>query len=353
MNLTPRFVAVATLMLATACAPETVVEPATPDLSIRAAKPTSPGYVAQKIAPYPGDAAVTPKGVNDLGHVVGISYPAAPVGPIGAHAFIRIGSTMHLLSTGASASAVSSGSPVYVAGDDYTSGENRITRWTFNPSTLSTSQETLDLPAVARDINDGGAIVGTSFPQAVVWPLGGDPELISAPAGFDRATGRGINNAGHVSVTFHGTASRGFLRVGTTMIELPPATGHTMSFSGDVSEPVNGIVYVTGVSASNVETGYHLARWKVDITTGTVLSVEARREISEGGGVSDAGWVAGQNEGTKASAFVWTLNGTLALKPTKGGQDAQADDMSANGRYVVGDARYGVSIGALLWTYQQ
>jgi hypothetical protein len=47
------------------------------------------------------------------------------------------------------------------------------------------------------------------------------------------------------------------------------------------------------------------------------------------------------------------LNGTLALKPTKGGQDAQADDMSANGRYVVGDARYGLSIGALLWTYQQ
>src|SRR5687768_5345916 len=341
----------AALVFAIACTPEQVAGPAQQGLEVRTARPSASAWVAQEIGVPTGDGSSEPLGVNDFGHVVGRSFPAS--GPAAFHAFLQVGSTMTVLSDSGSAMAISSGSPIYITGSDYSPGYDDIARWAYDPSTGTTTQAFLGAGGAGRDINDAGTIVGTSGTRAVVWPLGADPTFIDAPAGFTHAQGRGINNAGHLSLTFQGVTPRGFLKIGSTMIELIPGPGHTMSFSGDVSEPVNGIVYVAGISAGNVETDYHLARWKVDVGAGTVVSVEVRGEVGEGGGVSNAGAVAGQKEGKQSStAFVWSLTTTTSLKATKGGTNTEAVDMSANGRYVIGTATYSLRRRGLLWVNQ-
>lgn len=329
---------------------ESIIDPGVELSTARAV--SGPGYTAQEVGYLPGDVQSAASGVNDLGYVVGVSYPPSSANPSDPHAFLRAGNRMIALSMKGMAKAVSGGSPIYVAGEVFL-GTNTPVRWTYDPATGSVSEEIVAPYGVVADINDQGLIIGSKDSRATLWPVSGAPITIEPIAGFTRSSGRGVNNAGHASVTFHGDFPRGFLVIDDNPIELPPAAGHTMTFSGEVSEPADGFVYVSGISAANVETDYHLARWKVDIASATVVGVEARSEVSEGRGVSDGGTVPGQIETSNgtSSAIAWTLTGTIPLKPTKGGSLASADDISANGRYIVGNAAYrGFSSRGLLWT---
>jgi uncharacterized membrane protein len=328
-----------------------------PGLEIAAARAVSgPSYSAQEVGFLPGHSRSSAMDVNDLGYTVGISYPASG-GPSTARAFIKTGSTMSVLGTGL-ALAVSDGSPVYVAGREFSGPNDRVARWTFDPVTRGVTEEIIEELANVSDINSGGTIIGTTVPWgmtngvATIVPLSGSAWTIPATSGYTGSTARGINDAGHVSVTFHGTPSRAHLLVDGTLIELPPADGHTMSFGGEVSEPAGGFVYASGVSAANVENDYHLARWKVDLANKVVVSVEARREVSEGRGVANDGTVPGMIESRgSSSAVAWTLSGTIALKPTKGGGSTFTENISANGRYIAGSAIYkGGQERGLIWT---
>lgn len=347
--------ALALILVISACAPDDIVQSSADDIRPSEARNVSgPTYTAIEIAPLSGDVQTVANGVNDLGYVVGNSYPPNSQQPWYPHAFIRTGSGMTTLSATGTALAVAGATTVYVAGQDFSGASDRPVRWTFDPANGSSSQEIVDVAGTPRDINSAGTIIGTTGNNATLWPLGGSPVSIPPASGYDRATGRGINDAGYMTVTFHGSSSRGYALIDGISIELPPASGHTMTFAGDISEPVNGIVYVSGVSAANVETDYHLARWKIDLATHSVLSTEAISQVSEGRGVSNGGTAPGQIEGRQtASTIAWTLNGTVALKPTKGGSNPNANGISANGRYIVGDAFYkGFSTRGLLWSLQ-
>jgi uncharacterized membrane protein len=352
--------AVITIASASACTQtESITDPG---LQISAARPVSgPGYVAQEVGFLPGHVRSAAYGVNDLGYVVGESLPPASADPWHPHAFILAGNAMTALSERGRAVAVSGGSPVYVAGVDFTGGNNPA-RWTFDPVTGNVSEEIVGAGGEGVDINDAGLMIGITAPRteasrATLWPVGQSPVTISPTGGYTRSTGRGINNAGYAAVTFSGggNPARGFLVIdGGSPIELPPAAGHTMSFAGDVSEPVDGLVYVSGISAADTLDDYHLARWTVDVANRVVTSVVARKEVSEGRGASDEGVVPGQIEGkSSSSAIAWTLTGTIALKPTKGGSAAQANDISANGQYIAGSAIYKLARRGLLWTRAQ
>lgn len=331
-----------------------------PGLQISAARPVSgPGYTAQEVGVLPGHVRSDAFGVNDLGYVVGQSLPPASADPWSPHAFILAGNTMTELSERGRAVAVSGGSPVYIGGVDFTGGNNPV-RWTFDPATGNVSEEIVGAGGEVEDINDAGLMIGTTASgtearRATLWPVGGSPVTIDPTGGYTRSTGRGINNVGYVTVTFGGgdNPARGFLVIDGAFIELTPAAGHTMSFAGDVSEPVDGIVYVSGISAADTLDDYHLARWTVDVSN-RVVSVVARKEVSEGRGASDGGVIPGQIEGkSSSSAIAWTLTGTIALKPTKGGSAAEANGISANGQYIVGSAIYKLASRGLLWTRSQ
>ena len=314
-------------------------------LEVMAARASSgPSYSPQEIGFLEGHDG---SAVN--GYIVGWSYPSAG-GPTAARAFIRTGSTMSVLGTG-NAMAVSNGSPVYVAGQDWSTGDTRIARWTFDPTTGAVTEEIVEELGVVADINNAGTMIGTTGGVATLVSLDGVVSTVPPSSGFESSTGKGVNNAGHAGVTFRAEFSRAQLLVDGTLIELPPAGGHTMSFAGKVSDPVGGFVYVSGVSASNVDTDYHLTRWKVDVANKIVVNAEVRREVSEGSGVSSDGTIPAMIEGKSSpTAAAWTLSSTIALKPTKGGSAPQTAGISPNGRYIVGSGIYKLRSRALLWT---
>ena len=329
-----------------------------PGLQISAARPVSgPSYTAQEIGFLAGDISSIPTGVNDLGYVVGVSFPPADANPWNQHAFLRAGNSMVALSMSGSANAISGGSPIYVAGVVHGFSEAPA-RWTYTPSTGTVAEEIVGADGEGIDINDAGLMIGTTEPRtearrATLWPVGGSPVTIAPTGGYTRSRGRGINNAGYAAVTFSGGGipARGFLLIDGDLVELTPAAGHTMSFAGDVSEPVDGFVYVSGISAADTVNDYHLARWTIDVANRAVTSVEARKEVSEGRGASNDGVIPGQIEGkSSSSAIAWTLTGTIALKPTKGGSAAEAYGISASGQYIVGSAVYRLASRGLLWT---
>ena len=319
-------------------------------LEVMAARASSgPSYSPQEIGFLEGHDGSAVNDVNDAGYIVGWSYPSAG-GPTAARAFIRTGSTMSVLGTG-NAMAVSNGSPVYVAGQDWSTGDTRIARWTFDPTTGAVTEEIVEELGVVADINNAGTMIGTTGGVATLVSLDGVVSTVPPSSGFESSTGKGVNNAGHAGVTFRAEFSRAQLLVDGTLIELPPAGGHTMSFAGKVSDPVGGFVYVSGVSASNVDTDYHLTRWKVDVANKIVVNAEVRREVSEGSGVSSDGTIPAMIEGKSSpTAAAWTLSSTIALKPTKGGSAPQTAGISPNGRYIVGSGIYKLRSRALLWT---
>jgi hypothetical protein len=356
----PRFrLLVLASILAGCAAPDSIVEskntPAT--LEISAARPTSTRYVAEEVGALPGDVHAFANGVNDLGYVVGISEPQPTGSFVPYHAFLKTGSTMTMISNAGRAEAVSNTYPLYIVGADTHTGTDLPARWTIATAGASPTVEVFGTSfGDAVDVNDAGVAIGTAQQRARVWAVDGSEEVIEPTGAYDRTSGRGINNSGHICVGFYDEEGddRAFLRVDGTWIELPPSGSYPSSYASDLSNPVNGIVYVSGVSADGVtNTDYHLTRWTVNVTTKQLINTERKKEISEGHGVSDAGALGGQAEkNSTSSGFLWTLTDAIGLKPTRGGSSPQITDVSPNGLYITGNAAYGLQFRGVLWVLQ-
>ena len=326
-----------------------------PQFEVSAARPVGgPVYVAQEVGFLPGDVQSEALGVNDLGYVVGTSYPASSVTPWNPHAFLRAGNTMIPLSMSGSARAVSNGTLIYIGGDVY-STTTQPARWTYDPSTGSVTEQIVGSSGSVEDINDLGTMIGNSAGDVTLWFLDGLMLTFPPVSGFTSCRGKGINNDGDYTMSCSGNSTRGIVSVGNQLFELPPAPGHSLTFAGEISDRLFNHIYVSGVSAGNVDNDYHLARWEIDLSTGTIRSVEALSQVSEGRGVTTFGVVPGQTENKgKSSGIAWTLDGTIDLKPTKGGSLVTAQDISGSAEFIVGSAAYkGFTSRALLWTLQQ
>ncbi|HMI54907.1 MAG TPA: hypothetical protein VK494_01835, partial [Gemmatimonadaceae bacterium] len=96
-------------------------------------------------------------------------------------------------------------------------------------------------------------------------------------------------------------------------------------------------------------------RWQVDTATGQILATDVRQEMSHGLAVSNTGAVAGFLEANamrtpRLDAYLWRGTELLQLKPPKSGKDGRAWAESQSGRFVAGEAAFGLTGHAVLWT---
>jgi uncharacterized membrane protein len=294
------------------------------------------------------------RGVNDAGDVVGFyvsgstSYPYAVVS--GSHVPLGGGTGW--------AVGISNGNPVYVAGHVGLGNFNVPARWSLAGPTQPTylplaAGETFGF---AKSVNDAGDAVGSVGANAAMWLADGTRIPIATPAGFTRGEGRGIDNAGLAVFQFFtspsGSGDRAYLRLASgTLIQMPPVGTDALSNVNDVSEVVNGLVYVAGSTNSGAQVS-RAVRWTVDAATGAMVATSVLATTgSHGLGVSDAGGIAGffDTEGARrVEPFLWRGTNVLKLAPPKGTRDARAWTFSRSGQYVAG---YVHSAGrALRWT---
>jgi hypothetical protein len=65
------------------------------------------------------------------------------------------------------------------------------------------------------------------------------------------------------------------------------------------------------------------------------------------------GTLAGIQAGSNSAPFVWKVGGAVSiLKTPKGSTGGRVWEISGNGHYVVGDAKFGSYRRAILWTAQ-
>jgi probable HAF family extracellular repeat protein len=151
----------------------------------------------------------------------------------------------------------------------------------------------LDLgPGWATDINRGGEVVGYNAGRALLWrPRSGggyDPPLSLGTLGGSYSDAQAISDGGQItgnSATASG-ASHGYLRTGTLMSDIHPASGPLAS----------------GASFP----------W----------------------GLNNSGSVVGQWNGTPNQSFLWTSAGGMRLLPTLGGSRGVALDINDNNQVV-------------------
>jgi len=338
--------------IAAACATDvpTAAPPTDPVLARAAA------YTSIDIGALLGNYSSQAKGVNDAGDVAGYSCCGA-----GSGAFARVaGTVISLAGEGSAALAISYGSPLYVAG--YTGSPSQPVRWSIGASTETTFLPLLpdETFGAARGINDLGDAVGNAGNQAAIWSGAGVRTTVPTPVGFVRGEGRGINNAGHAVVVFFAAGSswsgvRGYLRLASgELIEMPPLSGDVTTYANDLSEVTDGSVHVAGTSRTSPYV-FRSVRWKVDVTTGQILTTTVRDEMSHGLAVSNAGGVAGFLETNaertpRFNAYLWRGTGLLKLNPPGSGKDGRAWAISQSGHLVAGEAMFGVSRHAVLWT---
>lgn len=343
----------AVLILAGACATDVpTAAPSTDPVLARAAAE----YTSIDIGAQLGNYSSHAKGVNDAGDVAGYSCCGA-----GSGAFARVAGSMNSLSgEGSAALAISNGSPLYVAG--YTGSPSQPVRWSIGASTETTFLPLLpdETFGAARGVNDLGDAVGNAGNQAAIWSGAGVRTTVPTPVGYVKGEGRGINNAGHAVFVFtaagpEGSVARGYLRLATgELTELPPLSGDVTTYANDLSEVADGSVYVAGTSRTGPYV-FRSVRWNVDVTTGQILTTTVRNEMSHGLAVSNAGGVAGFLETNaertpRFNAYLWRGTGLLKLNPPGSGKDGRAWAASQSGQFVAGEAIFGLSRHAVLWT---
>jgi len=343
--------------IAVGCAPERPIA-ATPPTDAAFARPsTTPAYTATDIGAV-FDGRSQANGVNDAGDVVGELSSAA-----GFRAFAIIAGAASLLPGDGRASGISNSSPLYVVG--FAGDTSRPARWTVAGGAPSgaTFLEILtdEVTGEALGVNDAGAAVGRAGPRAAMWAATGERTSVPPPEGhgFVRGEGRDINNAGHaVFVFFDGTnelaVARGYVRFASgQLVELPPLPGDITTFANNLGEVVNNTVYVAGTTRASASV-FRGARWRVDFTTGAILSTEVRAENGHALDVSNSGATAGfldaGNSSLKTSGFLWRGSELLSLKPPRRGTNGHAWAISPSGAFVVGDAVFGTTRHAVLWT---
>ena len=293
------------------------------------------------------------QGVNDAGDVVGFYNDGSAL-----RAFALVAGAPITLGGGpASAWGMSNGSPAFVAG----SAGGLPVRWSLADPSQPTSLPLLvgETGGSADAVNDAGDAVGAVGQNAAMWLADGTRIPIATPAGYARGEGRGIDN-GRLAIfqfTVAGGNSesadgRAYLRLASgAMIELLPDGSDVTSYANDVSEVVNGVVYIAGSTRSSALES-RAVRWTVDAATGAIVATDVLPTIGGHGlGVSDAGGIAGfimNDRSSREDAFLWRGTNVLKLAPPKGTNNAEAWALSPSGRYVAGFARSGSR--ALRWT---
>jgi hypothetical protein len=304
---------------------------------------------------------------NDAGYVVVQSNKYPSTGGTVGHWYMKSGSTQSPFSNGA-LSGISSGSTAYTL-----SGR---TRWTFNPSSGFTNPLTLDslygYAAGARAVNDPGMSTGSvsylvgsgNASDAVIWNADGTGIAISNPKpdSIRMGTGRDINNAGDVVISYNGSLNpgvgmarpdRGYVRIADgAMIELLPLANHRSTYAYGVSERIGGIIYVAGTSDDDAGS-YNAVRWTIDLATHAVTAVSVVPGLSYSEAIADNGTVVGVLAGSSQSGFVWTVGGSVqSLKTPKSGTSGRVWGISGNANYIAGDAKFGSYRHAVIWTVQ-
>jgi hypothetical protein len=122
-----------------------------------------------------------------------------------------------------------------------------------------------------------------------------------------RSSAVDVNDAGYIAGSSESTSnpgSRGFVRVGTTMIPLSDVT----IFSRGLGISNGNPVYVVGDYAYDGNS--HPARWTVDPNAGTATVTHLSSGFGNADGVNDAGAAVGF---TGSDAVVWDANGTAEI----------------------------------------
>ena len=350
------FAIAATVLAATSCSRDLPTEASSADVDLSFARQTA-SYSSSIIDLLAGARENRANGVNNAGEVVG--YSLSSTGQF--HAFVTLGgSVTQLAGTTGNAYAISNGATRYVVGQ---SG-SLPARWTIVGSSPS-APELLD-PGVAaygtaRGVNDAGAAVGNVGTSAAVWDAAGILALVSAPAGFVSGEGRDIDNGGNGAFVFtrpetgwEGGFAIAYLRLADgQLIALPPLSGDIVTYANGLGPAGGNLVRVAGSSYSAPSTS-RAVRWTVDVSTGTITTIESRPAESHALAVADDGATAGFTEGPtnslKSNAFRWLAGTFLSLNAPKGAKMGKAWAISPNGLLVAGEAML-QSRRAVVWTF--
>jgi hypothetical protein len=342
-------------IIAGACTADIPSAAAPSDPSLAKGGPSAaPAYTVLDVAALlPGTSGSEAHGVNDAGDVAGFYFVTSASGSTTYPFALVSGAPVTL---GGGTGMAWGMSNAYVAG----SSGSRPARWSLaNPT-----QPTL-LPLAAgeaygqaKGVNDAGAAVGSVGGSAGMWLADGTRIPIATPAGYGQGEGRGIDNDGLAIFQFtvpggnsEYAVSRAYLRLASgTTIELLPDGSDVTSYANDISEVVDGVVYIAGSTRSSTLVSRSL-RWTVDASTGAILATDILATTgSHGLGVSDAGGIAGFIENSRSlrsEVYLWRGTTVLKIAPPKGSNSVRAWALSRSGQYIAGQA---ISGGAVRWT---
>lgn len=345
--------AFATILVA-ACARDLPTKATPGDPAAAVGGNRDPLYTSIDLGALLGNYSSRANGVNDAGDVVGSTCCG-----LGSGAFAVVAGVPTVLpGDGGDALAISNGNPRYVVG--WVGAPSTPVRWSITEGQPSQPTNLALLApegfGAALGLNDAGDAVGRAGNSAAVWSVGGERTSVPPPEGqgFVRGEGRDINNAGHAVFVFFTAAglARGHLRLASgQLVELAPLGTDVTSFANGLSEVANDALYVAGTTRTSQGVS-RAVRWRVNVTTGQILSTEVRSENSHALAVSNAGGAAGFLEGRslKFSAFIWRGSEFLLLRPPTSGKNARAWALSASGEFVAGEAFFGVTRHAVRWT---
>lgn len=364
MNTAPSVLSISfAIMLLGACQSEEITSPATQgDLSVRHAKATASGYTPIEIGTLPGDVESYAPAVNNFGYVAVSSTYFSSTEPRRGRWFIRAGSQNFIFSGGVIYD-LSNGPTTHVAVGASADGNIVPALSIFSTSAGFSDPAILDYaPGVGgyvQAVGDAGQAVGKAAGGGAIWNADGTRIDVANtdPATFESIVPKDINNTGEALFEMHDNNlnhNRAYLRLTNgTMILLPPLTGHVASRGSEVSEVVNGVLYVAGTSDDR-RGNYRAVRWVVNVATGAITATHARTDVSSSSGIADDGTVVGDLSGPGGNMpFVWkTNNTTVTLKAPKGMNSARAWSISGNGRYISGAALSGSYNRAVYWIAQ-
>jgi hypothetical protein len=351
-------------LLLSACQSEEITSPSShSDLTVREAKAVASGYTPIVIGTLPGDVESYAPSINNFGHVVVSSTYFSSTEPRTGRWFIRAGTQDFILTDGVPYD-LSNGATTYVGGTTSDGTYSKPTVWTFNASTGFSTPAVLDYApgqgGWIQGVGDDGQAVGSAVNGGAVWNADGTRIDVANvdPSLYEAVVPKDINNTNDALFEmFDNDRNHNLVYLRTsdgTMIPLPPLAGHVSSRGSEVSEVVNGVVYVAGTSDDR-QGNYRAVRWVVDVATHAIVATHARSDRSSSTGIADDGTVVGDISATGGSTpFVWrTNNTTVTLKAPKGLNSPSAWSISGNGRYISGQAKSGSYGKAVYWVAQQ
>lgn len=336
------------LILLAACTQSEQITSPSRDLEVREARAVAASYSPTNLGTIAGYDETIGFAVNDAGTVaIQATYLPAAGGRI-AKWYMKTGSVIHLLDSGG-IRALSGGPTVHVIGFRSTG-----VRWTYSTATgFSPGVET---PGYGYAVNDAGDVVAVGAAAAEIWNSDGTTEAIATPdpSAYSYVEPRDINSSRDAAISYFGGSGRpdrGYIRIADgVMIELQPLSNHRSTYVRGVSDRINGKIYAGGTSDDD-NGKFNAVRWTIDLATHAITRTVVGPSSTNSLAMADDGTLAGNFEGT--SGFVMTLDDVITtLKTPKGSTNGRVWQISGNGRYISGDAKFGSYRKAILWTAQ-